>query len=307
VDTRVSSGPVTDITTAGDTTAGDTTAGVDRRALLLGIAALAVSACAPAASTPGRAAGSPTTGGTEPAPTTAAAPTTTVTTTTVTTTNTGATGAPGVVAGVDVVDGAGRAAFVQRGPGTRREVALTFHTNGDTGLVTRLLDRLAARQVPITAFVIGDWLDEHPDLARRLVADGHEPANHSWSHPAMGELDRAAVRDEIDRCAAVLQRLTGTRSRWFRPSAVDVPGDDIRLAAADAGYRTVVGYSLDSRDHTDPGATAVVDTVTSTIRAGDIVSLHFDHAGTITAIDPIVDHLRRVGLRPVTVGTLLAR
>ena len=300
---------------------------IDRRTLLRGAVALAASACAPATAdragepgplgddtrspgtTPDHGSGTTAPTTTAPAATTGPATTGPATTGTAARTDPAATGTTAVgrtdLAGG--IDASGRAAFVQRGPGVRPEVALTFHTNGEPALVTRLLDRLAARRVPITAFVIGDWLDEHPDLARRLVADGHEPANHSWSHPAMAELDRAAIRDEIERCAVVLQRLTGSRGEWFRPSAMDVADDDVRLAAADAGYATVIGFSLDSRDHTDPGAAAVVEAVTSTIAAGDIVSLHFDHPGTISAIDPIVDHLERVGLRPVTVSRLLAR
>lgn len=199
----------------------------------------------------------------------------------------------------------GPARFVARGPADRAAVALTFHTNGDVGLATALLDRLTARRVPITAFVVGEWLDAQPELARRLIAEGHELANHTWSHPSMGELDEAAITEEIVRCAEVVRRYSGGPGRWFRPSAMEVPTDAVLAAAGRAGYATVVGYSLDSLDFTDPGAAAVGDNVISSVAAGDIVSLHFGHRDTVEAIDPIIEHLQLRSLRPVTLATLL--
>lgn len=210
--------------------------------------------------------------------------------------------APGTTAAHD-----GRpAVFVSSGPGTRPQVALTFHTNGDPTLATALLDRLAARQAPITAFVVGEWLDQHPDLGLRLVADGHELANHTWSHQTMGELDRATIAAEIAGGAEALVRVIGGPGRWFRPSGMEIASEDVLVEAGLAGYGTVVGYNVDSLDFTDPGADAVRDNVTSVVAAGDIVSLHFGHADTVAAIDAIVDHLERSGLRPVTLSTLFA-
>ncbi|MEZ5231840.1 MAG: polysaccharide deacetylase family protein [Acidimicrobiales bacterium] len=191
-----------------------------------------------------------------------------------------------------------------RSAGLRPEVALTFHTNGDTAIATALLDRLASRNVAITAFVVGEWLVANPDLGRRIVADGHELANHTWSHLSMGELDRPAIATEIDRCAEAIAAVTGERGRWFRPSAMEVPTEDVLVEAGAAGYATVIGYSVDPLDFTDPGADAIV-AGTAVAAPGDIVSLHFGHADTVAAIDPIIDGLAAAGLRPVTVSQLL--
>jgi peptidoglycan/xylan/chitin deacetylase (PgdA/CDA1 family) len=73
--------------------------------------------------------------------------------------------------------------------------------------------------------------------------------------------------------------------------------------AAIAGYEASIGYSLDSLDHRDPGAPAVVETV-GTATGGEIVSLHFGHPGTIEAMPAILDGLDRRGLEPVTVSRL---
>lgn len=240
----------------------------------------------PSTAGPPTADGGPTASSTAP---TSAAPTTT---------------APGAAA---AAKSGGPAAFVRRGPTTTGQVALTFHTNGDPALAHRLLDRLAAHRVPVTAFVVGNWLAEHPELGHRLVAEGHELANHTWSHPTMGGLDRATIAEEIAGCVDVLATYLGGPGAWFRPSGMEIASDDVLIEAGRAGYRTVVGYNVDSLDFTDPGIDAVRRNVNDAVGAGDIVSLHFGHADTLGAIDAIIEHLSGQGLRPVTLTTLLGR
>ncbi len=139
-----------------------------------------------------------------------------------------------------------------------------------------------------------------------MSTDGHELANHTYSHKAMGELSASAIHDEIANCASVLERLAGSATSWFRPSGIEVPTAAILAAAGAVGYPVSVGYDVDSLDFQDPGANTVVANVARGVQAGSIVSLHFGHAGTITALPSVLDHLATAGLRPVTVTQLLA-
>ena len=200
----------------------------------------------------------------------------------------------------------GAAAFVPTGTRTRQQVSLTFHANGDVGLAGRLLDVLRQRAVRVTVFGVGSWMEANPKLVARMVADGHEVANHTWSHPTMGPLGRGVIADEIRRCAEVLTKLTGSISPWFRPSGIEVPTRLILEEAGKAGYRTSVGYDVDSLDFQDPGAKAVVANVAATVQPGSIVSVHFGHQNTVDAMPALLDLLASRGLAPVTVGTLLS-
>src|SRR5262249_57199287 len=91
------------------------------------------------------------------------------------------------------------AQFVASGPGTPARVALTFHTNGDLGLANQLLDILDTRHVPMTSFIVGNWLDANPDMAKRIAAGGHEFANHTYTHPTFLQLGHDAMLDEVVR------------------------------------------------------------------------------------------------------------
>ena len=235
-------------------------------------------------------------------PSSSSAGTTATTSTSATTT----TIAPSPVTPTTTATPGGAAAFVRSGPRTKNAVSLTFHANGDVALATRLLDILRERAVHVTVFGVGNWMEANPKLVARMLADGHEVANHTWSHPTMGPLGRAAIADEITRCARVLESLTGGISPWFRPSGIEVPTAAILDEAGKAGYRTSVGYDCDSLDFQDPGAKAVVANVAATVQQGSIVSVHFGHQNTADAMPALLDLLATRNLAPVTVGALLA-
>ena len=198
------------------------------------------------------------------------------------------------------------AKVVFAGPRTRRQVALTFHLSGDPALVSRLLDTAAQADVPISLFAVGRWLAEHPALVQRILADGHELDNHTWSHPMLGRLSGPAVAAEIRRCRAALTQATGSGGRYFRPSGMTRPTPLVLAEAGAAGYPLVVAYDVDPRDYTDPGADAVAARVTARLRPGSIVSLHTSHTGTITALAPVLTTARVRGLQPVRLQQLLA-
>ena len=201
------------------------------------------------------------------------------------------------------------ARFVASGPTTKPRVALTFHTNGDLGLVGQLLDELAARHTRITSFVVGDWLETNPDMAKRIADGGHEFANHTYTHPSFFQLSRDAQLGEVQRCRDVLARLTGGAGAAFRPSGTDdgtaSPGDQILSVAAEAGYATVLGFDVDPLDYDDPGAAVVTQRTLAAVHPGAIVSLHFGHAGTVQAVPAILDGLAARSLTPVPISTLL--
>jgi peptidoglycan/xylan/chitin deacetylase (PgdA/CDA1 family) len=215
-------------------------------------------------------------------------------------------GRAGTTAAAATRVGATPAKVVFAGPRTRRRFALTFHLSGDPILVSQLLDTAAQAGAPISLFAVGRWLTQHPDLVGRILADGHELDNHTWSHPVLGRLERPAVAAEIRRCRAALTRATGSGGRYFRPSGMTRPTPLVLAEAGAAGYPLVVAFDVDPHDYSDPGAAAVAARVSAGLRPGSIVSLHTGHAGTVAALDPILAAARARGLQPVRLQQLLA-
>ncbi|HVW32333.1 MAG TPA: polysaccharide deacetylase family protein [Acidimicrobiia bacterium] len=199
----------------------------------------------------------------------------------------------------------GPAAFVAHGPADRPRVAFTFHGSGDPKLLHDLLDAAGSAGVPITVFAVGQWLDQQPVVAAEILGNGHELANHTYTHPALAGADAATVAAEITRCRDALTRLVGEPGAWFRPSGVATPSALILAEAGKAGYRTVVGYDVDPLDYQDPPAATIVSRVKAGLHPGAIVSLHTGHGNTVGAFSPMVAAAREQGLTPVRVRDLL--
>ena len=158
----------------------------------------------------------------------------------------------------------------------------------------------------VTVLAVGSWLGQYPQIARRVLRGGHDLGNHTMHHLDIKAMNASGTYAEIAGCARRLHALTGSIGRWFRPSQTQYSTPLIEREARKAGYQTCVSYDVDSLDYTDPGPDAVVSTVLRLTRPGSIISLHFGHPGTVTALPAIMRGLASRGLRPVTLTELLS-
>ena len=204
----------------------------------------------------------------------------------------------------------GPARFASTGPTGHKKVALTFHTAGTAAHFDALTAIFDARHIVVTTFIVGSWLDANLDRGRRLVASGHELANHTYNHLTFASLPPAQMASEITRCREAIAKVAPGGGSLFRPSGTDdgtsTPPAAVLDAAGSNGYPTVLGFDVDPLDYQDPGGSAVQQRTIAALHDGAIVSLHFDHQGTIDALPAILDAITAKGLVPVTASELLA-
>ncbi|MFF0284643.1 polysaccharide deacetylase family protein [Streptomyces sp. NPDC005262] len=199
----------------------------------------------------------------------------------------------------------GQPVQIDHGPRNRARVALTFHGQGDPAVARAVLAEAERAHARITVLAVGSWLDEHPDMARRILDGGHDLGNHTQSHVDISAMGEAAAYAEITGCAQRLRRLTGSIGTWFRPSRSRYATPLVQRLARRAGYPHVLSYDVDSLDFTSPGAAAVTRKVAGEIRNGSVVSLHFGYADTVSALPVLLAEIDRRQLRAVTTTELL--
>lgn len=199
----------------------------------------------------------------------------------------------------------GQPVQIEHGPRDRARVALTFHGQGDPAIARALLAEAERAHARVTVLAVGSWLDEHPEMARRILDGGHELGNHTQHHVDISSMGEAEAYAEIDGCAQRLRRLTGSIGTWFRPSRTQYATPLVQRLAARAGYPHVLSYDVDSLDFTSPGAAAVTRKVAGEIRNGSVVSLHFGYADTVAALPLLLTEIDRRHLRAVTTTELL--
>ncbi|MFC0106418.1 polysaccharide deacetylase family protein [Kibdelosporangium aridum] len=191
---------------------------------------------------------------------------------------------------------------------TQKVVALTFDDGPVPAGTQPLLDELARAQVPATFYLIGQDMEKHPELARSIVAAGHELGNHTYSHERMVLVTPGFVAEEVERTDKLIRDAGFQGEITFRP-----PNGKKLLALPyylDEHNRKTIMWDVEPNTYPDVDASAerIVDFTVEHVRPGSIILLHGMYAGreqTRRAVGPILDRLKADGYRFVTVGELL--
>lgn len=168
--------------------------------------------------------------------------------------------------------------------------------------IDAMLEAFDRAHVKATFFFTGTWVVKFPDLVKKIASHGHEIANHGYSHPHVIGMPEQGLKDLIKRNEAVLEELTGRRTRLFAPPYGEVDRNITRIAAQ-LGYWTVM-WTVDTVDWKRPPADTIVQRVLGKIEPGSIVLMH-PTAPTVEALPRILSSLREKGYRFVTVSELL--
>ncbi len=186
----------------------------------------------------------------------------------------------------------------------RPYVTLTFDDGGPEGRVNEILDVLKEAGVKGTFFLLGEWVRANPDVVRRMVAEGHELANHSDSHPRFSWLDDAAMRREILAARAALREVAGRDGApFFRPPYGAYNGTLTSLLG-ELGYRALVMWDVDSRDWSGLAAETIAHQVIAEASAGSVVLFHLHGVHTAEALRKVIPGLLARGYAFTTVGGL---
>jgi len=183
-------------------------------------------------------------------------------------------------------------------------IALTFDDGPSPVLTPKLLDLLAARHLKATFFVVGQNAADHPDILKRAVREGHEIANHSWSHPNLGKMSDEAVRRELQKTDDAIAAAIGKRPTLMRPPYGSITANQKKWIHQEFGYRIII-WDVDPLDWKRPGPSVVTARILKETKAGSIVLAHDIHPPTIEAMPKTFDQLIEKGFKSVTVTELL--
>ncbi|MGH2685442.1 MAG: polysaccharide deacetylase family protein [Actinomycetota bacterium] len=171
--------------------------------------------------------------------------------------------------------------------------ALTFDDGPDPEFTPAILDALAGAGVKATFMVMGHNAIRHPNLLRRVVADGHELGNHTWSHLDLSTLTPAEVLDEVSRGSEAIEDVVGIQPTLFRPPKGII--SEAALQAAAMSGQDIVVWSVTRGGLGLDRAARIAEAVDAAVGPGDIVDLH-DGIGRGT-FNPEADFTQRIKAR----------
>lgn len=186
-------------------------------------------------------------------------------------------------------------------------IALTFDDGPDPRFTPTILDTLAEHDARATFFVIGEHAVEHPELVARIVAEGHEVAHHSHTHPYAKRLVASELAYELDQALATLEA-QGIVPVWYRPPRGDATLRQLAFAA-ERGMRTALWTRcFERRRFRNAGEAS--ETLCEETEPGDVILAHdglADRSMTVEALPAYLAHLRANGIDVVTLSDLQRR
>lgn len=195
---------------------------------------------------------------------------------------------------------------VSRGSTSSTKIAVTLDAGASAAPTDKILKVLAKHGVRCTFFLTGKWIEKNPNLTRRIVAEGHEIGNHSYSHPRLTDLSEGEITRQIDRTEQLVQTTTGTSTKPLFRMPYGARDKRVLSIVGKLGYRSIY-WHVDSWDSVKPGITAdqITKRVLSKVGNGSIILMHCGSQATADALDDLLTQLTERGYRPVAVSELL--
>jgi peptidoglycan/xylan/chitin deacetylase (PgdA/CDA1 family) len=183
-------------------------------------------------------------------------------------------------------------------------IALTFDA-GPGKDTPELLDILKAKKVPATFFLLGSkHVDRYPDVVRRIAAEGHEVANHTWTHRNLTDIEPDEIREELQRTQNAVERLTGRKPTLMRPPQGRTD-ETVSEICRELGLSQVL-WSVTAKDYATTDSDLIRERTLKGADKDGIILLHDIYDGTVPAVPGIIDELKARGFTFVTVPQLLA-
>lgn len=200
----------------------------------------------------------------------------------------------------------GKTVTHSRGLSSAPYVAMTFDDGPHPKNTPRLLDMLRKRNIKATFYVIGGNVDRYPHIVRRLVAEGHEIGNHTYTHRKLTSLSDSEVKKEMRRTEDAIVRAAGVKPRTMRPPYGALLTRQRSFIFSDFSYPTIM-WSVDPLDWKRPGPSVVKSRLLKGAHNGAILLAHDLHAPTVDAMPGTFDGLLSRSFQFVTVSQLLAQ
>lgn len=181
-----------------------------------------------------------------------------------------------------------------------KKVALTFDDGPNPVYTPELLDGLEKRNVKATFFLLGEAVEDYPDIAKRIYEDGHLIGNHTYDHVNLGNLCENAACEQVRKTNEIIERVTGYYPEYVRP-----PFGEWKENLDNDVTMIKVLWNVDPLDWATGNADAVVERVVGKCEDNDIILMHDASESSVKAALRIIDILTKKGYEFVTVDQLI--
>jgi peptidoglycan/xylan/chitin deacetylase (PgdA/CDA1 family) len=179
-------------------------------------------------------------------------------------------------------------------------VALTFD-DGPTTFTTSILDLLKKEKAKATFFCIGQQIEKHPEIFKRIIEEGHAVGNHTYTHQKnMGFKSKKELVEEIHKTNEIIKHFGSISTQLFRPP-FGVTNPNFRKATAHTKMR-VIGWSIRSLDTLKQDEETILNRITTKLSKGSIILMHDTSQKTVHAVARLLEFIKENGYKTIALG-----
>jgi len=182
----------------------------------------------------------------------------------------------------------------------KKLIAITFDDGPHEEYTNELLDILKSENVKATFFVLGSRAEYYPETIRRIVTEGHQIGNHSYSHSQLTKLNENDLSYEINGTNEIIENITGIKSNAVRP-----PYGSFDDKVKSVCNSPIILWSVDPEDWKYQDPEKIYNSIISNVEEGDIILMHDVYSTSVEAAKRVIQNLKEEGYTFVTAETLI--
>lgn len=172
--------------------------------------------------------------------------------------------------------------------GKGNAIYITFDDGPNPEYTNSILDVLKKHNARATFFLIGDHVEQYPELARRIVNEGHQVGGHTSNHKLITEMSLAELVADLNQTRETILKHTGHNTFLFRPPRGRMSVFSI-ISIMLSGYR-IAHWSITYSDYLKDGTEKLMSRILNRLpKANDIVLLHDNNAHTLEVLPELLD------------------
>ena len=183
-------------------------------------------------------------------------------------------------------------------------IALTYDDGPDPEHTAAVLDVLKAHQVKATFFLIGEKAEAHPELVQRILDEGHDIGNHSWSHKNLFPFySKKKMSDQLRKTDEAIEKITGRKPELFRPP-FGVTNPTVAHVIKERGYKAI-GWNIRSFDTTKQPRDLVFQRISQQVAPGAVVLMHDRMFEAEKLTEKLLDFVEKKGYRVIPISEMM--
>ena len=186
---------------------------------------------------------------------------------------------------------------------TEKRVAITFDAAWGADKTEKIMQILKEYNANATFFLVGFWVEDYPEVAKKIAENGFEIGTHSSSHPDMAKLDQTRIRDELAKSVAKIEEVTNQKVELFRAPFGSY--NNLVIDTASSLGLTTIQWDVDTLDWKGISGSQICTRVLNIVKNGSIILCHNNSDHILDALPILLDRLILKGYTVGCVGDLI--